>query len=156
MNLEEGLKKGIDIYANEYLKLELGINIADYTYELDFKDDMILFIMPHDSHWDNYYSDIDEIRNFLNKSVTDSYMFGDFVKEAFLEAKNEKLYGADIYGKIQAEIIRAEEDGVEPLFTSEDYKAIIDLIKEHRQSEKEMHVKKHGYEYGSNNNYERY
>lgn len=155
MNLEEGLKKGIDIYANEYLESTIGMNIKDYTYELDFKDDMILFIMPHDSHWDNYYSDIDEIRDFLNKSVTDSYRFGDFVKEAFLEAKNEKLYGADIYGKIQAEIIRAEEDDVEPLFTSEDYRAIIDLIKEHRQSEEEMHVKKHGYEYGSNNNYER-
>lgn len=37
MNLEEGLKKGIDIYVNEYLKLELGMNIADYTYELDFE-----------------------------------------------------------------------------------------------------------------------
>lgn len=48
---------------------------------------------------------------------------------------------------IQAEIIRAEKDGVEPLLTSEDYKAIIDLIKEHRQSEKEMHVNKHGYDY---------
>lgn len=146
MNLEEGLKKGIDIYANEYLKSILGMNIKDYTYELDFKDDMILFIMSHDSHWDNYFSDIDEIRDFLNKSVTTSYRFGDFVKEAFLEAKNEKLYGTDMFGKIQAEIIRAEENGVEPLLTSEDYKAIIDLIKEHRQSEKEMHVKKHGYE----------
>lgn len=50
----------------------------------------------------------------------------------------------------------AEKDGVEPLLTSEDYKAIIDLIKKHRQSEKEMHVNKHGYEYESNNNYERY
>ena len=40
MNLEEGLKKGIDIYANEYLKLELGINIANYTYELDFEKNM--------------------------------------------------------------------------------------------------------------------
>lgn len=49
----------------------------------------------------------------------------------------------------------AEKDGVEPLLTREDYKAIIDLIKKHRQSEKETHVKKHGYEYGSNNNYER-
>ena len=131
------------------------MNIKDFTYKLDFKDDMILFIMPHDSHWDNYFSDIDEIRDFLNKSVTDSYRFGDFVKEAFFESKNEKLYGADIYGKIQAEIIRAEEDGVEPLLTSEDYKAIIDLIKEHRQSEKEMHVKKHGYEYNINDDYER-
>lgn len=37
MNLEEGLKKGIDIYVNEYLKLELDINIANYTYELDFE-----------------------------------------------------------------------------------------------------------------------
>lgn len=155
MNLEEGLKKGIDIYANEYLKSILGMNIKDYTYELDFKGDTALFIMPHDSHWDNYFSDIDEIRDFLNKSVTDNYRFGDFVKEAFLEAKNEKLYGADIYGKIQAEIIRAEEDGVEPLLTSEDYRAIIDLIKEHRQSEKEMHVKKHGYEYDINDDYER-
>ena len=35
----------------------------------------------------------------------------------------------------------AEKDGVVPLLTSEDYKAIIDLIKKHRQSEKEMHVK---------------
>lgn len=147
MNLEEGLKKGIDIYANEYLKSILGMNIADYTYELDFKDDMILFIMPHDSHWDNYYSDIDEIRDFLNKSVTDSYRFGDFVKEAFLEAKNEKLYGTDIFGKIQAEIIRAEEDGVEPLLTSEDYKAIIDLIKEHRQLEKDKNINKNEHEY---------
>lgn len=125
MNLEEGLKS------------ISGMNIKDYTYEQDFKDDMILFIMPHDSHWDNYFSDIDEIRDFLNKSVTDNYRFGDFVKDAFLEAKNEKLYGTDIFGKIQAEIIRAEEDGVEPLLTSEDYKAIIDLIKEHRQLVKE-------------------
>ena len=137
MNLEEGLKKGINIYANKYLKSISGMNIKDYTYELDFKDDMILFIMPHDSHWDNYFSDIDEIRDFLNKSVTDNYRFGDFVKDAFFEAKNEKLYGTDIFGKIQAEIIRAEEDGVEPLLTSEDYKAIIDLIKEHRQLVKE-------------------
>ena len=141
MNLKEGLQKGLEIYANQYLKYILGMNIADYTYELDFKDDMILFIMPHDSHWDNYYSDIDEIKDFLNKSVTDSYRFGDFVKEAFLEAKNEKLYGADIYGKIQAEIIRAEKDGVEPLLTSEDYKAIIELIKEHRQLEKDKNIK---------------
>lgn len=108
--------------------------------------------MPHEPHnsrwlWSSYYSDIDEIRNFLNKNVTDSYMFGDFVKEAFEEAKDEMLYSADIYGKIQAEIIRAEKDGVEPLLTNDDYKVIIDLIKEHRQSEKEMHVKKHGYEY---------
>lgn len=154
MNLEEGLQKGIDIYANKYLKFISGMNIKDYTYELDFKDDMILFIMPHDSHWDNYYSDIDEIRDFLNKSA-DNYRFGDFVKEAFLEAKNEKLYGADIYGKIQAEIIRAEEDGVEPLLTSEDYRAIIDLIKEHRQSEKEIHVNKHSCDYDINDDYER-
>lgn len=161
MNLEEGLKKGIDIYVNEYLKLELGMNTVDYTYELDFEKNWIEFHMPHEPHnssrlWSSYFSDINEVKDFLNKFVTDSYKFGDFVKEAFLEAKNEKLYGADIYGKIQAEIIRAEEDGVEPLLTSEDYRAIIDLIKEHRQSEKEMHVKKHGYEYGSNNNYERY
>jgi hypothetical protein len=154
MNLEEGLKKGIDIYANKYLKSISGMNIKDYTYELDFKDNMILFIMPHDSHWDNYYSDIDEIRDFLNKSA-DNYRFGDFVKEAFLEAKNEKLYGTDIYGKIQAEIIRAEEDGVEPLLTSEDYRAIIDLIKEHRQSEKEIHVNKHSCDYDINDDYER-
>ncbi len=154
MNLEEGLKKGINIYANEYLKSILGMNIKGYTYELDFKDDTVLFIMPHDSHWDNYFSDIDEIRDFLNKSVTDNYRFGDFVKEAFLKVKNEKLYGADIYGKIQAEIIRAEENGVEPLLTSEDYKAIIDLIKEHRQLEKEMHVNKHSCDYDSNDNYE--
>lgn len=160
MNLEEGLKKGIDIYANEYLKLELGINIADYTYELDFEKNWVEFHMPHEPHnsswlWSSYFSDINEIKDFLNKSVTDSYRFGDFVKEAFLEAKNKKLYGADIYGKIQAEIIRAEEDGVEPLLTSEDYKAIIDLIKEHRQSEKEMHVNKHGYDYDINDDYER-
>lgn len=155
MNLEEGLKKGIDIYANEYLESTIGMNIKDFTYELDFRNNEINFHMPHESFFRECWNNIEDVRNFLNKSVTDSYMFGDFVKEAFLEAKNEKLYGADIYGKIQAEIIRAEEDGVEPLFTSEDYKAIIDLIKEHRQSEKEMHVKKHGYEYGSNNNYER-
>lgn len=158
MNLEEGLKKGIDIYANEYLKLKLGINTTDYTYELDFERNWIEFHMPHEPHnscwlWSSYYSDINEIKDFLNSYVKDN--FGDFVKEAFLEAKNEKLYGSDIYGKIQAEIIRAEEDGVEPLLTSEDYKAIIDLIKEHRQSEKEMHVKKHGYEYDSNDDYER-
>ncbi len=135
MNLEEGLKKGIDIYANEYLKSISGMNIKNYTYELDFKDDMICFNLPYESV--SYFSDINEIRDFLNKSVTDSYRFGDFVKEAFLEAKNGKLYGSDIYGKIQAEIIRAEEDGVEPLLTSEDYKAIIELIKEHRQLVKE-------------------
>ena len=146
MNLKEGLQKGLEIYANEYLKSILGMNIADYTYELDFKDDMILFIMPHDSHCDNYYADIDEIKDFLNKSVTDSYRFGDFVKEAFLEAKNEKLYGADIYGKIHAEIIRAEKDGVEPLLLSEDYKAIIELIKEHRQLEKDKNIKEVDYE----------
>lgn len=66
---------------------------------------------PHNSSWlwSSYFSDINEIKDFLNKSVTDSYRFGDFVKEAFLEAKIEKLYGADIYGKIQAEIIRAEK-----------------------------------------------
>lgn len=155
MNLEEGLKKGIDIYANKYLKSILGMNIKGYTYKLDFKDDMVLFIMPCDLHWHNYFSDIDEIRDFLNKSVTDNYRFGDFVKEAFLGAKNEKLYGTDIYGKIQAEIIRAEEDGVEPLLTSEDYKAIIDLIKEHRQLEKEIHVNKHSCDYNSNDEYER-
>lgn len=50
MNLEEGLKKGINIYANKYLKSILGMNIKGYTYELDFKGDMALFIMPHDSH----------------------------------------------------------------------------------------------------------
>ena len=160
MNLEEGLKKGIDIYANEYLQIELGINIANYTYELDFEKNWVEFHMPHEPHnsswlWSSYFSDINEIKDFLNKSVTDSYRFGDFVKEAFLEAKNKKLYGADIYGKIQAEIIRAEEDGVEPLLTSEEYKAIIDLIKEHRQSEKEMHVNKHGYDYDINDDYER-
>ena len=160
MNLEEGLKKGIDIYANEYLKLELGINIANYTYELDFEKNWVEFHMPHEPHnsswlWSSYFSDINEIKDFLNKSVTDSYRFGDFVKEALSEAKNKKLYGADIYGKIQAEIIRAEEDGVEPLLTSEEYKAIIDLIKEHRQSEKEMHVNKHGYDYDINDDYER-
>ena len=160
MNLEEGLKKGIDIYANEYLKLELGINIANYTYELDFEKNWVEFHMPHEPHnsswlWSSYFSDINEIKDFLNKSVTTSYRFGDFVKEAFLEAKNEKLYGTDVYGKIQAESIRAEEDGVEPLLTSEDYKAIIDLIKEHRQSEKEMHVNKHGYDYDINDDYER-
>ena len=44
MNLEEGLQKGIDIYANKYLKFISGMNIKNYTYELDFKDDMILFI----------------------------------------------------------------------------------------------------------------
>ena len=160
MNLEEGLKKGINIYANEYLKLELGMNIADYTDELDFEKNWVEFHMPHEPHnsswlWSSYFSDINEIKDFLNKSVTTSYRFGDFVKEAFLEAKNEKLYGTDVYGKIQAEIIRAEEDGVEPLLTSEDYKAIIDLIKEHRQSEKEMHVNKHGYDYDINDDYER-
>lgn len=148
MNLKEGLQKGLEIYANQYLKSILGMNIADYTYELDFKDDMILFIMPHDSHWDNYYSDIDEIKDFLNKSVTDSYRFGDFVKEAFEEAKDEMIYGTDIYGKIQAEIIRAEKDGVEPLLTSDDYKVIIDLIKEHRQLEKDKNInKKYEHEY---------
>lgn len=160
MNLKEGLKKGIDIYVNEYFKLELGMNIKDYTYELDFEKNWVEFHMPDEPHnsswlWSSYFSDINEIKDFLNKSVTDSYRFGDFVKKAFLEAKIEKLYGADIYGKIQAEIIRAEEDGVEPLLTSEDYKAIIDLIKEHRQSEKEMYVKKHGYEYDINDDYER-
>lgn len=160
MNLKEGLKKGIDIYVNEYFKLELGMNIKDYTYELDFEKNWVEFHMPDEPHnsswlWSSYFSDINEIKDFLNKSVTDSYGFGDFVKEAFLEAKIEKLYGADIYGKIQAEIIRAEKDGVEPLLTSEDYKAIIDLIKEHRQSEKEMHVNKHGYEYSINDDYER-
>ncbi len=160
MNLKEGLKKGIDIYVNEYFKLELGMNIKDYTYELDFEKNWVEFHMPDEPHnsswlWSSYFSDINEIKDFLNKSVTDSYRFGDFVKEAFLEAKIEKLYGADIYGKIQAEIIRAEKDGVEPLLTSEDYKAIIDLIKEHRQSEKEMHVKKHGYDYDINDDYER-
>ena len=152
MNLKEGLKKGIDIYVNEYFKLELGMNIKDYTYELDFEKNWVEFHMPDEPHnsswlWSSYFSDINEIKDFLNKSVTDSYRFGDFVKKAFLEAKIEKLYGADIYGKIQAEIIRAEKDGVVPLLTSEDYKAIIDLIKEHRQSEKEMHVNKHGYDY---------
>lgn len=152
MNLKEGLKKGIDIYVNEYFKLELGMNIKDYTYELDFEKNWVEFHMPDEPHnsswlWSSYFSDINEIKDFLNKSVTDSYRFGDFVKKAFLEAKIEKLYGADIYGKIQAEIIRAEKDDVEPLLTSEDYKAIIDLIKEHRQSEKEMHVNKHGYDY---------
>lgn len=160
MNLKEGLKKGIDIYVNEYFKLELGMNIKDYTYELDFEKNWVEFHMPDEPHnsswlWSSYFSDINEIKDFLNKSVTDSYRFGDFVKEAFLEAKIEKLYGADIYGKIQTEIIRAEKDGVEPLLTSEDYKAIIDLIKEHRQSEKEMHVNKHGYEYSINDDYER-
>lgn len=160
MNLKEGLKKGIDIYVNEYFKLELGMNIKDYTYELDFEKNWVEFHMPDEPHnsswlWSSYFSDINEIKDFLNKSVTDSYRFGDFVKKAFLEAKIEKLYGADIYGKIQAEIIRAEKDGVEPLLTSEDYKAIIDLIKEHRQSEKEMYVKKHGYEYDINDDYER-
>ena len=160
MNLKEGLKKGIDKYVNEYFKLELGMNIKDYTYELDFEKNWVEFHMPDEPHnsswlWSSYFSDINEIKDFLNKSVTDSYRFGDFVKEAFLEAKIEKLYGADIYGKIQAEIIRAEKDGVEPLLTSEDYKAIIDLIKEHRQSEKEMHVNKHGYEYSINDDYER-
>lgn len=160
MNLKEGLKKGIDIYVNEYFKLELGMNIKDYTYELDFEKNWVEFHMPDEPHnsswlWSSYFSDINEIKDFLNKSVTDSYRFGDFVKKAFLEAKIEKLYGADIYGKIQAEIIRAEKDDVEPLLTSEDYKAIIDLIKEHRQSEKEMHVKKHGYEYDINDDYER-
>ncbi len=160
MNLKEGLKKGIDIYVNEYFKLELGMNIKDYTYELDFEKNWVEFHMPDEPHnsswlWSSYFSDINEIKDFLNKSVTDSYRFGDFVKKAFLEAKIEKLYGADIYGKIQAEIIRAEKDGVEPLLTSEDYKAIIDLIKEHRQSEKEMHVKKHGYDYDINDDYER-
>lgn len=160
MNLKEGLKKGIDIYVNEYFKLELGMNIKDYTYELDFEKNWVEFHMPDEPHnsswlWSSYFSDINEIKDFLNKSVTDSYRFGDFVKKAFLEAKIEKLYGADIYGKIQAEIIRAEKDGVEPLLTSEDYKAIIDLIKEHRQSEKEMHVNKHGYEYNINDDYER-
>lgn len=160
MNLKEGLKKGIDIYVNEYFKLELGMNIKDYTYELDFEKNWVEFHMPDEPHnsswlWSSYFSDINEIKDFLNKSVTDSYRFGDFVKKAFLEAKIEKLYGADIYGKIQAEIIRAEKDGVEPLLTSEDYKAIIDLIKEHRQSEKEMHVNKHGYDYDINDDYER-
>jgi hypothetical protein len=134
MNLEEGLKKGIDIYANEYLKLELGINIANYTYELDFEKNWVNFHMPHEPHnsswlWSSYFSDINEIKDFLNKSVTDSYRFGDFVKEAFLEAKNKKLYGADIYGKIQAEIIRAEEDGVEPLLTSETIRQLLTLLR---------------------------
>lgn len=87
MNLEEGLQKGIDIYANKYLKFISGMNIKNYTYELDFKDDMILFIMPHDLHWNNYFSDIDEIRDFLNKSVTDNYRFGDFVRMLFLKLR---------------------------------------------------------------------
>ena len=43
MNLEEGLKKGIDIYANEYLKSISGMNIKDYTYELDFERNWIEF-----------------------------------------------------------------------------------------------------------------
>ena len=152
MNLKEGLKKGIEKIENN-IALENEIkNIKDYTYELDFEKNWVEFHMPDEPHnsswlWSSYFSDINEIKDFLNKSVTDSYRFGDFVKKAFLEAKIEKLYGADIYGKIQAEIIRAEKDGVEPLLTSEDYKAIIDLIKEHRQSEKEMHVNKHGYDY---------
>ena len=47
MNLEEGLKKGIDIYVNEYLKLELGMNTVDYTYELDFEKNWIEFHMHH-------------------------------------------------------------------------------------------------------------
>ena len=41
------------------------MNIKGYTYELDFKDGMILFIMSHDPFWHNYYSDIDEIRDFI-------------------------------------------------------------------------------------------
>lgn len=140
MNLEEGLKKGLQIYAEGCLSSQYHMNMKDYTYELDFERNWIEFRMPHEPHnsrwlWSSFYSDINEIKDFLNSYVKDN--FGDFVKEAFLEAKNEKLYGADIYGKIQAEIIRAEKDGVEPLLTSDDYKAIIDLIKEHRQLVKE-------------------
>jgi hypothetical protein len=140
MNLEEGLKKGLQIYAEGCLSSQYNMNMKDYTYELDFERNWVEFRMPHELHnsrwlWSSFYSDINEIKDFLNSYVKDN--FGDFVKEAFLEAKNEKLYGADIYGKIQAEIIRAEKDGVEPLLTSDDYKAIIDLIKEHRQLVKE-------------------
>ncbi len=148
MNLKEGLQKGLEIYANQHLNLELGMNTTDYTYKLNFSDDTITFHMPHNLLCACYYSDIYEIKRFLNKNVKDSYMFGDFVKEAFEEAKNDKIYGADIYGKIQAEIIRAEKDGVEPLLLSDEYKAIIDLIKEHRQLEKDKNInKKYEHEY---------
>ena len=77
----------------------------------------------------------------------------DYKREESLQLLDD--YGRDIYSKIQAEIIRAEEDGVEPLLTSEDYKAIIDLIKEHRQNEKALYENKHSCDYGSNDDYER-
>lgn len=91
MNLKEGLKKGIDIYVNEYFKLELGMNIKDYTYELDFEKNWVEFHMPDEPHnsswlWSSYFSDINEIKDFLNKSVTDSYRFGDFVKESLFRS----------------------------------------------------------------------
>lgn len=147
MNLKEGLQKGLEIYANQHLNLELGMNTTDYTYEFNFSGDFITFHMPHDLLFACYYSDIYEIKRFLNKNVKDSYMFGDFVQEAFEEAKDEMIYGADVYGKIQAEIIRAEKDGVEPLLTSDDYKVIIDLIKEHRQLEKDKNINRYKHEY---------
>lgn len=70
MNLKEGLKKGIDIYVNEYFKLELGMNIKDYTYELDFEKNWVEFHMPDEPHnsswlWSSYFSDINEIKDFL-------------------------------------------------------------------------------------------
>jgi hypothetical protein len=147
MNLKEGLQKGLEIYANQHLNLELGMNTTDYTYEFDFSDDSIVFHMPHNLLWSSYYSDINEIKRFLNNNVKDSYYFGDFVKEAFEEAKNEKLYGSDIYGKIQTKIIRAEKEGVEPLLLSDEYKTIIDLINEHRQLEKDKNISKNKHEY---------
>lgn len=115
MNLEEGLKKGLQIYAEGCLSSQYNMNMKDYTYELDFERNWVEFRMPHEPHnsrwlWSSFYSDINEIKDFLNSYVKDN--FGDFVKEAFLEAKNEKLYGADIYGKIQAEIIRAEKSAI--------------------------------------------
>ena len=147
MNLEEGMKKGLEIYANKCLKDILKIDITDYTYGYDFSDDTVEFHTPHDSVSDTYYPEIEEIREFLNDNVTSSYRFGDFVKAAYMEAKNDKIYGADIYGKIHAEIIRAEKEGVEPLLTSDDYKVIIDLIKEHRQLEKDKNINKNEHEY---------
>ena len=55
MNLKEGLKKGIDIYVNEYFKLELGMNIKDYTYELDFEKNWVEFHMPDEPHLEQLF-----------------------------------------------------------------------------------------------------
>lgn len=39
MNLEEGLKKGIDIYANEYLKLKNAYK--NHCYAFHFNNDYV-------------------------------------------------------------------------------------------------------------------